>query len=57
MEKWYGTMLSTLQVPKDFIASSSALFPGLSVQLVTIVHKERICVKLKTLGLMFLLRK
>lgn len=44
-------------MPKDFIASSSTLFPGLPVQLVTIVHKERIYVKLKTLGFMFLLGK
>lgn len=44
----WDNILSTFQVPKDFITSNRALFPGLAVQLVTIVHKESICVNLKT---------
>lgn len=51
----WDTIFSTLQVPKDFSASSSALFPGLAVQLVTTVHKKCTCVNLKTSGFMFLL--
>lgn len=46
----WDNILSTFQVPKDFITSSPALFPGLAVQLATIVHKESICVNLKTSG-------
>lgn len=46
----WDNILSIFQVPKDFITSSPALFPGLAVQLVTIVHKESICVNLNTSG-------